>query len=178
MKTVLAYVCRLFQNSQRTDLIFDRYSSELLNADTRQSRWVWVHIRITSSTIIPQKYNESLQVDENKKHLFTFLAEKLINKYFEGKPLVCTLEKRAISSSAELHLSAIWHKEAAGRLLHAKHGADNGYKRDTFRTINLDVVVIDGSVFSNFENIQILWIDFGTENILDLCSYLLQICSL
>lgn len=76
------YICRLFQNLQRIDLVFDRYSSESLKTDTRLSRGVGVHIRVTPSTIIPQKYNDFLRVDENKKQLFTFLAEQLAKEYF------------------------------------------------------------------------------------------------
>lgn len=178
------YILRLLQNLQRIDLVFDRYSSDSLKADTRQSRGIGEHIRVTPSTIIPKKYNEFLRVDENKQQLFSFLAKQLTSETFIGKTIVCTLEESVISSSAEMDLSDIlpsWHEEADGRLLlHAKHAVDNGHNCVTIRTVDSDVVVIAVSTFFKIKNIQQLWIDFGTGkhqrliSIHGLCSQLSQ----
>lgn len=171
-KTFLGYYENVFKqyftnqlkNCSRIDIVFDRYTSNSLKADTRESRGSGISIKVSDSTTIPKQFKQFLCVNENKTQLFQLLAKKMVTDEYPGKQVLCTYDDQVLTSTTMNvdSISPTSHEEADGRLLlHVKHAVDSGHARILIRTVDSDVVVISISLFSQIQGIEELWIEYG-----------------
>lgn len=158
------YFTNQLKNSSRLDIVFDRYASNSLKADTRERRGSGISIKVADSTAIPKKFKQFLCVNENKTQLFQLLAKKMVGDEYPGKHVVCTYDDRVLTSTTMdvSNISPASHEEADGRLLlHVKHAVESGHTRILIRTVDSDVVVISISLFPQIQDIDELWIEYG-----------------
>ncbi|CAG9760141.1 unnamed protein product [Ceutorhynchus assimilis] len=84
-----------------------------------------------------------------------------------GKQIVCTYENRVIISNNKKvydHISPTFHEEADARLLlHVWHASIfEGHTKINIKTVESDVVVIAMYAFSMLDEVEELWIEYGT----------------
>ena len=103
-----------------------------------------------------------MRSDDNKRELFRFLAELLIEEEIVGKQIVTTVEEEAICTPPKCLdlLSPCKHEEADTRMILHANDAANTCKTILIRTVDTDVVVIATANFSQL-NVDTLWIGFG-----------------
>jgi len=145
----LPHVSKRLGDSERVDVVFDRYVDGSLKSDTRKSRGSGQKVVVTASTTIPKIFSQFLMVDENKSQLFHYLAETVSEMKIDSEKLViCTHEEtlKHAPSHRQLNIQDISpssHEEADARLLtHVKHAVLNGHKKVMVMTVDSDVYII------------------------------------
>ena len=84
----IAYITDRLADTDRVDIVWDRYSSNSLKAATRKKRGEGVRKHVTGATKVPGKWADFLKNDQNKTELFNFLSEKVSGQSFpSGKSI-------------------------------------------------------------------------------------------
>ncbi|KAK3083940.1 hypothetical protein FSP39_005667 [Pinctada imbricata] len=164
----LPYVKRPLRFCSRVDVVWDQYFSNSLKASTRKKRGKGIRRRVQNDTMIPGNLESFLRVDENKKELFMYLLEELMNNNFGSDKVIVTTKGEEALSNKESHdisnLAPCSHEEADTRMmLHVADAARNGLKKVMIRTVDTDVVVLGISIIPRV-NPEQLWIAFDTGN--------------
>ena len=95
----IPYVKGPLQHVQRLDIIWDEYVPNSLKATTREKRGRGIRRRVQSLTTFPKNWKEFLRVGENKKELFSFLAEQIPPVEFgDGKQVFTTKGEQVLCS--------------------------------------------------------------------------------
>ena len=161
----LPYISKQFQNACRVDLVWDIYLADSLKAFTRKTRGSGIRRRVTEATKIPKNWSQFLQDANNKRELFTFLSERIIQDVqcdgelyvTDGENVLCCPPATDVKT-----LSPCQHEEADTRIIiHAFDAANKGSKNITIRTVDTDVVVLAVTYFNRLHT-DTLWIAFGT----------------
>ena len=109
------------QHVQRLDIIWDEYVPNSLKATTREKRGRGIRRRFQSLTTFQKNWKEFLRVDENKKELFSFLAEQIPPVEFgDGKQVITTKGEQVLCSPLRFDSSSHTpcnHEEADTRIL-------------------------------------------------------------
>ena len=93
----IPYLTRKFESVSRIDLVWDRYLSDSLKADTRAKRGTGIEMRVVGDAAIPRNWQNFLRVDNNKTELFAFLSNALLRSFIqENKQLVITSDHSQI----------------------------------------------------------------------------------
>lgn len=104
--------------------------------------------------------------DENKEELFQFLGKQLASKDTGDKIIISTLSEAVVTSVMDHNTDGLQpcsHEEADTRIfLRVKDAMNSGFKTVMIRTVDTDVVVLAVANFQDFENLEQLWIAFGT----------------
>ena len=169
----IAYITDRLADTDRVDIVWDRYSSNSLKAATRKKRGEGVRKHVTGATKVPGKWADFLKNDQNKTELFNFLSEKVSGQSFpSGKSIyishgraTLTNEGNSANEVVESAMGRTNHEEADTRiLLHVRHAALGGKKLIEVRTGDSDIVVILMALFHNIKqgtNLQDIWVFFG-----------------
>ena len=161
----IPYVGQQFKKAVRVDLVWDEYRQNSLKANTRNARGTGIRTRVESSVKIPTNWQAFLRVDDNKKGLFNYLSEEVL-QYFklQNKDVYATLGEDVHCSQVKnlSYLMPCTHEEADTRLmLHCRDAVLSGHLNLTLRTVDSDVVVIAVAHF-HIIGASELWISFGT----------------
>ncbi|CAM1319292.1 Uncharacterised protein g7165 [Pycnogonum litorale] len=159
------------RNSDRVDILFDRYEENSIKEGTRERRRSGTkQIRRLikgKDTKLPQNWKTFITLAENKVDLARFLSEKLIiSSELGGKEIIVSGEFTEITktiSTSERDVSPLSanHEEADTRIvLHACDAADHGYERTIVVCRDTDVLVML-TVFSAKLS-QEVWMKAGT----------------
>jgi hypothetical protein len=139
--------------SQRIDVVFDRYQEQSIKNIERQLRGSGSGIVVTSITatqIIRQRKNFLAQIS-NKTNLISFLVSEWKKTKYTGKLgnkiLFLTSDENCYritqNSCQEMQELRSTHEEADGRLLlHADHAAKEGYKAVLIFSVDTDVFIL------------------------------------
>lgn len=176
MKTFNDYKQHFYQhlksittNISRFDLCFDQYLDNSLKSTTRQKRGSSATVRFRPNNEMPKSWHMFLNILENKRGLFVFLAAK--DEHFVCNPyqdvIVTTLDTSVLLHSAsteDLDLSLLTlsnHEEADTWIfLHCQHASVHGMKYVMISTVDSDVLVLVVHFFDKL-NFTELWIKFG-----------------
>ena len=123
----------------------DLLEDDCFKATSRSDRGAGVRRRVAPNNQLPRNWKEFLRVNENKRELFTFLAESTSSLHVEkqvistyGKQVLTTLPCNDISS-----LAPCSHEEADMRmLLHVQDALQQGHKKILLRKVDTDVLVL------------------------------------
>ena len=157
----------IFENNlksiDRLDLVWDIYKPDSLKEMTREKRGKGVRRIVSSTTKFPANWNDFLRMGENKKELFSYLAQEIC-KINSDKLVISTIDESALCNQAidlSGQLSPCNHEEADTRIfVHAKDIYQKGMKKIMIRTVDTDVVVL--AVYAMNELIfDEMWIHFG-----------------
>ena len=120
--------------------------------------------RVLPTTKIPGNWQSFLRLDENKRELFSFLANEVTKEETE-KLIISTVSSSVIMNRSFDNVSTLYllnHEEAdTCMLLHAANTSQSGMENVMIHTVDTDVVVIALGMFSSL-NLSELWISIGT----------------
>jgi hypothetical protein len=147
------------------DVVFDEYIKDSLKSATREQRGSGGRLRVMATVKTPSNWQKFLRVDENKRELFTFLSNQVVqNGLTVDADIVATVGEEAICVR-DRDLSSLMpctHEEADTRIMiHCRDAVIHGHRSITIRTVDSDVVFISIAVFDSL-NAEELWIAFGT----------------
>ena len=159
----VAYFENKLKSIDRLDLVWDTYKPDSLKEMTREKRSKGVRRRVSSTTKVPANWNDFLRMGENKKELFSYLAQEIC-KINSDKLVISTIDESALCNQAidlSGQLSPCNHEEADTRIfVHAKDIYQKCMKKIMIRTVDTDVVVL--AVYAMNELIfDEMWIHFG-----------------
>jgi len=164
----IPYVSTRLQSSSRLDLVWDIYTADSLKASKRAKRGKGLCRCVVAEAAIPRNWQNFLRVDTNKKQLFKFLSEAVLQWFnLKDKQLFITDGEEEVCSKPPLSdlssLAPCTHEEADSRMLpHASHAARHGHHKIMIRTVDTDVMVLAVLVAQNLQPENELWIAFGT----------------
>ena len=115
---------------------------------------------------MPKSWKDFLRVDDNKTELFKFLAQHVTCLTVDkGKVLYATSAQDVLSLTCQAELSNFTpcsQEETDTRLiLHAADAVALGKRRVSVRTVDMDVVVLAATFFSQMKPDE-MWIAFST----------------
>ncbi len=151
------------QHVSRLDVVWDEYSPESLNAETRSKRGKGVRRRVEPHNAIPGNWQEFLRIDDNKVELFSFLAT-YISALDTGKQIITTHRAEVICTRSRdtSGLAPCSHEEADTRIfLHLEDAVKEGYTKVSVRTVDTDVLVLAVTAAQRLNTTE-LWVAFGT----------------
>ena len=94
----LPYILKQLENTERVDVVFDRYVPDSLKTSTREKRGSGVRRKVSPSTRIPGNWQGFLRVDENKTELFKYIADRVTDKIdTHEKVVVCTYDETVLT---------------------------------------------------------------------------------
>ena len=136
------------------------------NKQTRDGRGKngGVRLAISDKTPMYQTMSKILAVDENKKELFTLIADNLIDLFKNHqKTLIVTKNELALCNQEKdiSNLMPCCKEEADDRIfVHAKEQSRMGFKKLLIVTVDCDIVVIALNAYWDLD-INELWVEFG-----------------
>ena len=169
----ISYITDRLADTDRLDIVWDRYTSDSLKAATRKKRGEGARKHVTGATKLPGKWADFLKNDLNKTDLFKFLTEKVsVHSFPHGKAVyishgrgTLTTEGNSANKCAESTMDRTNHEEADTRItLHVRHAAIQGKRLIEVRTGDSDVVIILMALYHNIKqgtNLQDIWVFFG-----------------
>ena len=89
-EVVIPYVKKFLENSNRVDVVFDRYIPNSLKATSRHKRCSGARRRVGCGVKIPQDWHDFLRVDDNKTELFGFLSDQIVQNVSPQKIMIVT----------------------------------------------------------------------------------------
>jgi len=123
--------------------VFDVYDAQSLMSVPREKRGSGIKTRVSGTTKLPKTWQEFLSVDDNKTDLFHYRADTCVS--IDDNIVVMTSDDHVKLCSGAIDVSSIEplsHEEAETRLiLHCRHAATNGTRRQAIRTVDMYVVV-------------------------------------
>ena len=149
------YISSQIDKTRRVDVVWDVYLPDSLKWTTRQKRGKGVRRRVSPSTRIPKSWKDFLRVGDNRTELFKFLAQHVTCLTVdEGKVSNATSAQDVMSSTCQAEFSnlTLCSQEADTRLiLHAADAVAQGKRRVSVRTVDMDVVVLPPTSFSQMK---------------------------
>ena len=100
----MPYLHKQLSNSERLDVVWDRYIENSLKGTTRIQRGSGQRMIVGGSTPIPRNWASFLRVDENKKELFTYLADCISAVDVGGKEIYSTKRTLVVSGQKSLEV--------------------------------------------------------------------------
>lgn len=139
--------------SQRIDVVFDRYQEISIKNSERQMRGSDTGIKVSNITAaqIIRQWRHFLKLMSNKTNLISFLVTQWKTPEYsarlKNKILFVTCAEKCYKitndSTQEIHELSSTHEEADGRLLlHAHHAAKEGYKAVLISSVDTDVFIL------------------------------------
>ena len=158
--------------STRIDAIWDIYSDQSLKSQTRSKRLGLAktrRIKASSNVSIPtgKEWQNYLKVSENKKDLFCYLSNEIVNQSTSNNYQLLSTQDEVVLCNKQIdlsHVSKSDHEEADSRMiLHLFDAAIHGHQKAYLRTVDSDVVVLCVHHFPNLERAGMikLWVGFG-----------------
>ena len=163
MKVFLPYVCNHLKYVERLDIVWDRYFSNSLKKSTRSNRGAGIRLRVTGNGLLPKDWLSFLRCSENKKELFPYISQQIIDQADTTKLLITTFNENALcNQNIEIeNLMSCNLEEADERIfLHVQHAAKT-YESVLVKTVDSDIVVIALYAYQHIQNLNELWIEFG-----------------
>ena len=137
----LPYITAQLQHVTQLDIIWDRYSSNGLKADTRSKTGNGVRQHVETSGTLPGNWQSFLQIDDNKTKfkLFTFLATRIAN-IVTSKHIISTYNANVLCTNQRevSRLSPCTHEETNTRIfLHLEDAIQQGHNMLSIHTVEL-----------------------------------------
>ena len=142
---IMKYIRHQFKGSvRRVDMVFDIYKPDSLKSSLREKRGCGTRIRVEAKKKLPANWPKFLRDSQNKTELFYLIAERVDKELFPGVVIITQDELVRCSEPTDTEdLTPCSHEEADTRmLLHAAHGAKQGYGKMFIKTVDTDVVVL------------------------------------
>lgn len=160
------YVLSELEKTMRVDIVWDVYFKHSLKSATRENRGTGTRRRVSANVKLPGNWKNFLRNDENKEELFRFLGHQSVSEDTGDKVIISTIGESVVCSRQNQctdRLQPCSHEEADTRiLLHVQDAVVSGVKSVMIRTVDTDIVVLAVANFQSFENLEQLWIAFGT----------------
>lgn len=160
----IRYLQNQLENTDRIDLVWDRYLENSLKESTREKRGKGLRRQVTNTTKTPGNWQEFLRSNENKIELFQYLAQKAIG-IIKQKIVISTFETNVICNQNAENLTSLSecnHEEADTRIfIHIKDASIKGYTKIMIRTVDTDVVVLAVYAMQQIHRLTEMWILFG-----------------
>ena len=163
MEVFLPYVCNHLKYVERLDIVWDRYFSNSLKKSTRSNRGAGIRLRVTGNGLLPKDWLSFLRCSENKKEIFPYISQQIIDQADTTKLLITTLNENALCNQnieIENLMSCNLEKADERIFLHVQHAAKT-YKSVLVKTVDSDIVVIALYAYQHIQNLNELWIEFG-----------------
>ena len=170
----MPHLSRELENSQRLDLVWDRYLERSIKESTREKRGSGVRKKVSPETKMPGNWKDFLRDSANKDELFSFLSQTMgAIEFPQNKQLYLTEGTNVICKGSSCSMQECFHEEADTRIVvHLCHALETGKRKILVRTVDTDVVVIlVGQFFSLlllYPDMD-LWVTFGMGK--GLCQY-------
>ena len=147
---VLLYrkVMELAKSYDRVDVVFDRYFTDSLKEQTRDSRGVGTRVLFDDDSEFPRDFRkEFLHNSLNKNDLNEYLAQKFVTLHNTYQILIVSYQQTVLCCNTEPDSSRnIFHctsEEADQRAVrHARDAISEGYEFVLVQTIDTDVLVL------------------------------------
>ena len=142
---------------------WDRYFEKSLKSGTRENRGKGVHKKVTPNGSLPSNWSTLLRCSDNKRELFPFLSQHLIELFEQSKFLVATDNEMVISNQL-VDLSSLMPcniEESDGRMFLHAHHASNSCQSIMIQTPDSDVVSIGVALYQKLRKLRELWIEYG-----------------
>jgi hypothetical protein len=102
---ILPYIKSQANKCSRVDIIFDAYLENSLKSQTRKERGTGIRRKVVGSGMTPKPWNNFLRVSENKRELFSFLAERIAS--LNPSKLVCITQGENVLCNNNIDLSGL-----------------------------------------------------------------------
>ncbi len=170
---------------RRIDIVWDCYKLDSLKVFTREKRGHGVRRKVSGNAKFPSKFQDFLRDSNNKKELFEFLTQKVLDcDYPPDKQVYITSGNSILFSIVYIFNFAVVfvgssvhckgacvpmpssdHEEADTRMcLHIKDSLEKGARVVSVQTVDTDVIIIIAATFhqlqSTYPGVEI-WVAFG-----------------
>ena len=140
---------------KRLDLIWDRNFEKSLKSGTRENRGKGVRKKVTLNGSLPSNWSTFLRCSDNKRELFPFLSQHLIELFEQSKFLEAT-DNGMVVSNQLVDLSTRMPcniEESDGRMFLHAHHASNSCRSIMIQTPDSDVVSIGVALYQKLRKL-------------------------
>lgn len=160
------YFRQFTKKFQRVDVIWDVYRTNSLKKDAREKRGVGRIQKVDLNLNVPKNWANFLKVNENKTQLFALLAQDIVKMDSPNCLIASNIDDKVLTSTEydRSRIEPCNHEETDTRLfVHVSDAVNAGHTKVIIRTVDSDIVVLAAAFFANNDQIQELYIAYGTK---------------
>lgn len=160
------YFSQFTSKFQRVDVVWDVYEQDSTKGDAREKRGTGRVQRVDSNLNVPRNWSNFLKVNENEMQLFHLIAHDIVKISSPDCLIVTNIEEKVLVSKNydDSRIAPCNHKEADSRIfVHVRDAVITGHTKVVIRLVDSDVVVLAVAFFAQTEQIQELYVAYGTK---------------